>query len=65
MKTHTGEKAYECSQCNSSFSQKIHLEIHIRTHNKTYFLKFISNIFVEYFILYITPENDIIFIKDK
>ena len=65
MKTHTGEKAYECSQCNSSFSQKIHLEIHIRTHNKTYFLKFISNIFVEYFILYITLENDIIIIKDK
>ena len=65
MKTHTGEKAYECSQCNSSFSQKIHLEIHIRTHNKTYFLKFISNIFVEYFILYITLENDIIISKDK
>ena len=64
MKTHTGEKAYECSQCNSSFSQKIHLEIYIRTHNKTYSLKFISNIFVKYFILYITPENDVIFIKD-
>ena len=26
MKTHTVEKAYECSQCNSSFSQKITLK---------------------------------------
>ena len=32
LRTHTGEKAYQCLQCDKKFSQKEHLVKHIRTH---------------------------------
>ena len=32
MRTHTGEKPFQCDICDMSFLQKIHLSTHMQTH---------------------------------
>ena len=36
IRTHTGEKYYQCEICDAKFSQIGHLNVHNRTHNNNY-----------------------------
>ena len=38
MRTHTGQKPFQCRICMRNFSRSDHLTTHIRTHTGTYFL---------------------------
>ena len=34
LRTHTGEKPYQCSQCDQIFSTQSDLKTHLRTHGR-------------------------------